>query len=98
MQGAQGVAEGVPAKLADMMLDKFDRRPTALLIVRAGGPAGLFSAIIGGWPGSVVRDECQAVTKEIHGHENCVILRPRPRPPGAPASRRRRRSTARSWR
>ncbi len=39
--------------------------PTGVLIVRAGGPAGLFSAIIGGWPGQRVREECQAVTHEI---------------------------------
>ena len=63
VQGAQGVPEGVPAKFADMTLDKF--APGGLLIVRAGGPAGLFSAIIGGWPGTIVRDECQAVTREI---------------------------------
>ena len=63
VQGAQGVPEGVPAKFADQVLDKF--APGGLLIVRAGGPAGLFSAIIGGWPGTIVRDECQAVTKEI---------------------------------
>jgi hypothetical protein len=67
VQGAQGVAEGLPAqfvdKLGDKMIDKF--QPDGLLIVRAGGEAGLFSAIIGGWPGQSVRDECQAVTKEI---------------------------------
>ena len=64
MQGAQGVAEGLPASgTADKMIDKF--QPDGLLIVRAGGEAGLFSAIIGGWPGQSVRDECQAVTKEI---------------------------------
>jgi len=63
VQGAQGVPEGLPAKLADATVDKF--APGGLLIVRAGGPAGLFSAIIGGWPGTIVRDECQSVTKEI---------------------------------
>ena len=63
VQGAQGVAEGLPASAADKMIDKF--QPDGLLIVRAGGEAGLFSAIIGGWPGQSVRDECQAVTKEI---------------------------------
>lgn len=63
VQGAQGVAEGLPAKMADLTVDKF--APGGLLIVRAGGPAGLFSAIIGGWPGTIVRDECQAVTHEI---------------------------------
>ncbi len=63
VQGAQGVAEGLPASAADKMIDKF--QPDGLLIVRAGGEAGLFSAIIGGWPGQSVRDECQAVTREI---------------------------------
>ena len=61
--GAQGVAEGLPASMADKIVDKF--QPDGVLIVRAGGPAGLFSAIIGGWPGQRVRDECQAVTHEI---------------------------------
>ena len=31
----------------------------------AGGEAWLFSAIIGGWPGQRVREECQSVTREI---------------------------------
>jgi hypothetical protein len=63
IHGAQGVAEGLPAGMADQMVDKF--QPDGVLIVRAGGPAGLFSAIIGGWPGQRVREECQAVTHEI---------------------------------
>jgi hypothetical protein len=63
VRGAQGVAEGLPPSLADAMVDKF--HPDGLLIVRAGGEAGLFSAIIGGWPGQSVHDECQAVTREI---------------------------------
>jgi hypothetical protein len=61
--GAQGVGEGLPPSLADKVVDKF--QPDGLLIVRAGGDAGLFSAIIGGWPGQRVRAECQAVTREI---------------------------------
>ena len=61
--GAQGVAEGLPPGMAGEMVDKF--QPDGVLIVRAGGPAGLFSAIIGGWPGQRVREECQAVTREI---------------------------------
>ena len=61
--GAQNVAEGLPPKYADQIVDKF--QPDGVLIVRAGGEAGLFSAIIGGWPGQRVREECQAVTKEI---------------------------------
>ncbi len=63
VHGAQGVAEGLPASMADKIVDKF--QPDGVLIVRAGGPAGLFSAIIGGWPGQRVRAECQAVTHEI---------------------------------
>ena len=63
IHGAQGVPEGLPALMADKIVDKF--QPDGLLIVRAGGPAGLFSAIIGGWPGQRVREECQAVTHEI---------------------------------
>lgn len=63
IRGAQGIAEGMPPSFADKMVDKF--QPDGLLIVRAGGEAGLFSAIIGGWPGQSVRDECQAVTREI---------------------------------
>jgi thiol-disulfide isomerase/thioredoxin len=63
--GAQNVAEGVAPAYADKLLDKFDPPPDGVLIVRAGGPAGLFSAIIGGWPGQRVREECQAVTREI---------------------------------
>ena len=63
--GAQNVAEGLPPKLADQMIDKFQPMPDGVLIVRVGGPAGLFSAIIGGWPGQRVRTECQSVTREI---------------------------------
>lgn len=60
--GAGGIAEGIPAKMADQTLPKF--RPGGLNIVRAGGGAGMFSAVIGGWAatgeiGSI------PVTKEI---------------------------------
>jgi hypothetical protein len=41
------MAEGVPAHLSEMTLPKF--RPGGILLVHAGGGAGLFSAIIGGW-------------------------------------------------
>ncbi|MFM8856572.1 MAG: thioredoxin, partial [Actinomycetota bacterium] len=47
VRGALGIAEGVPAHLHDAVLPKF--RPGGLLLVHAGGGAGLFSAIIGGW-------------------------------------------------
>ena len=48
--GAGGIAEGVPANMAGKPVPKF--RPGGLLIVRAGGGAGLFSAIIAGWAAS----------------------------------------------
>ena len=47
VRGAGGMAEGVAAALADRQLPKF--RPGGLLVVSAGGDAGLFSAVIGGW-------------------------------------------------
>ncbi|WP_324277892.1 thioredoxin family protein [Blastococcus brunescens] len=47
LRGAAGIAEGVPAALAGVDLPKF--RPGGLLVVHAGGDAGLFSAIVGGW-------------------------------------------------
>ncbi len=48
--GAGGIAEGIPEKLKDSTLPKF--RDGGLNIVRAGGSAGLFSAIIAGWGAS----------------------------------------------
>ena len=48
--GAGGIAEGVPVAMAGKPVPKF--RPGGLLIVRAGGGAGLFSAIIAGWAAS----------------------------------------------
>ncbi|HMK10276.1 MAG TPA: thioredoxin [Acidimicrobiales bacterium] len=47
VRGAGGISEGIPEHLKDLTLPKF--RPGGLLIVHAGGGAGLFSAIIGGW-------------------------------------------------
>ena len=47
VHGAGDMAEGVPAHLRDATLPKF--RPGGILLVHAGGGAGLFSAIIGGW-------------------------------------------------
>ena len=43
----RGMAEGVPERFADETIGKF--RPDGLLLAHAGGGAGLFSAIIGGW-------------------------------------------------
>ena len=48
--GAGGITEGLPASVADKVLPKF--REGGLSIVRAGGGAGLFSAIIAGWVAS----------------------------------------------
>ncbi len=58
---AGGIAEGVPETMRSQTLPKF--RPEGLLIVHAGGPAGMFSAIIGGWASGTVGT--QPVTVEI---------------------------------
>jgi hypothetical protein len=47
VRGAGDMAEGVPDWLAGETLGKF--RPDGLLLAYAGGGAGLFSAMIGGW-------------------------------------------------
>lgn len=62
IQGAGGVAEGMPEPCADEMLTKF--RPGGLNLVRAGGSAGLMSAIIGGWAATGERGSAP-VTREI---------------------------------
>jgi hypothetical protein len=61
--GAGGVGEGMAAARAEEMIDKF--WPEGLLIVRAGGEAGLYSAICAGWTGGRFRHESQPVTREI---------------------------------
>jgi hypothetical protein len=61
VRGAGGIAEGLPEALAGATVPKFG--DDGLLIVHAGGGAGLFSAIIGGWingPGG-----SQPVTREV---------------------------------
>ncbi len=60
--GAGGIAEGLPVAMAGTMVPKF--RPGGLLIVRAGGTAGLFSAVIAGWAASGPVGSIP-VTKEI---------------------------------
>ncbi len=47
LAGAGGIEEGVPEGFAGTTLPKF--RPGGLLVVHAGGPAGLFSSVVGGW-------------------------------------------------
>jgi hypothetical protein len=62
LAGAGGIAEGLPAALAGKKVPKF--RPGGLLIVRAGGSAGLFSAVIAGWAASGATGSTP-VTREI---------------------------------
>ncbi len=50
IQGEGGIAEGLPPALRGKQVSKF--RDGGLLIVRAGGGAGMFSGIIGGWAAS----------------------------------------------
>ncbi|MCW2608234.1 MAG: uncharacterized protein JWO60_2927 [Frankiales bacterium] len=47
VRGAGGMAEGIPVEFAGTSLPKY--REGGLLLVHAGGDAGLFSAIVGGW-------------------------------------------------
>ncbi|MGH3327291.1 MAG: thioredoxin family protein [Streptomycetales bacterium] len=60
-RGAGGIDEGLPPGSATQPVPKF--RPGGLLVVHAGGPAGLFSAVIGGWSGGSRGSE--PVTKEV---------------------------------
>ncbi|MBM7809050.1 hypothetical protein JOD57_004887 [Geodermatophilus bullaregiensis] len=60
-RGAGGMAEGVPAAPAGAGLPKF--RPGGLLVVSAGGDAGLFSAVVGGWVGGATGSV--PVTREV---------------------------------
>lgn len=59
--GAGGIAEGLPEAFGGMELPKF--RDGGLLICHAGGGAGLFSAIIGGWVNG--EEGSDPVTREI---------------------------------
>ncbi len=61
VRGAGGIAEGMPEHFRELTLPKF--RPGGLLIVHAGGSAGLFSEIIGGWVSGAAGST--PVTKEI---------------------------------
>jgi hypothetical protein len=62
-RGAGGIAEGIPLPAAAkaQAFPKF--RPGGLLIVHAGGPAGLFSAVIGGWASGATGS--QPVLREV---------------------------------
>lgn len=61
VRGAGGIDEGVPESLADATLPKF--RDGGLLLASAGGGAGLFSAIIGGWANGATGST--PVTREV---------------------------------
>jgi hypothetical protein len=61
IRGAGGIAEGLPEGFAGASLPKF--APDGLWFVHAGGRAGLFSAIIGGWVNGDLGS--RPVTREI---------------------------------
>lgn len=61
VRGADAIAEGVPESLADVTLPKF--RDGGFLIAHAGGGAGLFSGIMGGWASGKVGSDI--VTQEV---------------------------------
>ena len=63
IRGAHGVGEGIDPSRKYEMVPKFFE--DGLLIVRAGGPAGLFSGILTSWTGARHKEECKPVTKEI---------------------------------
>ncbi len=61
VRGARGIEEGVPEAYRDVTLPKF--RDGGFLIAHAGGGAGLFSGIIGGWASGTVGSA--PVTREV---------------------------------
>ena len=63
IRGKDGIAEGMPEKFKDIILNKF--RDDGLHIVGAGGKAGMFSAIISGWVASGEKGS-QMVSQQIN--------------------------------
>jgi len=63
LAGTDGIGEGVPASRAGEMIPKF--HDDGIVVVRAGGPAGLFSGVLPGWLAGRNKTELQLVTKEI---------------------------------
>lgn len=61
IRGAGGMTEGLPEAFAGTTLPKF--REGGLLLAHAGGGAGLFSTIIGGWANGALGS--QPVTAEV---------------------------------
>jgi hypothetical protein len=61
VQGAGGIAEGIAPSVTEARVAKF--RPGGLLLAHAGGRAGLFSAVIGGWASGPMGS--QPITREV---------------------------------
>ena len=61
-RGAGGVDEGMPPGLDAAPLPKF--RPGGLLVAHAGGTAGMFSAVVGGWVSGATGSEPVTVRVE----------------------------------
>ncbi|MGE5524547.1 MAG: hypothetical protein ACM3SS_12605 [Rhodospirillaceae bacterium] len=61
--GTDGIGEGIPASRANEQVPKFHE--DGLMVVRAGGSAGLFSGILPGWLAGRNRTELQPVTRQI---------------------------------
>ncbi len=59
--GAGGMVEGLPEGFAEATLPKF--KDDGILLAYAGGGAGLFSAIIGGWANGAMGSA--PVTREV---------------------------------
>ncbi len=63
VRGAMGIGEGIDESRRHEIVPKF--HADGLLLVRAGGPAGLYSAIITGWPGGRAVNESRPITREL---------------------------------
>jgi len=61
-RGSGGIDEGMPPGLDAAPLPKF--RPGGLLLAHAGGTAGMFSAVIGGWVSGATGSEPVTVAIE----------------------------------
>ena len=64
LSGLNGISEGVAEGRAGEMIPKFHE--DGLVVVRAGGPAGLFSGILPGWLAGRNRAELGLVTKAVN--------------------------------
>ena len=70
--GADGMVEGLPDGFADGTWPKF--KPDGILLAYAGGGAGLFSAIIGGWANGAIGST--PVTREVQTMTTRYLLDP----------------------